>query len=746
MELAFLGGASEIGASCTVMKIQEKNFLIDCGIRFKKDRPLPNLDFLSEIDIEAIFVTHAHTDHSGALPLIHKAFPLAPIYMTPPTKDLITVLHKDALRIMDGNLDAEGELPLYTEKEVESMLMMIRLVHHNYSVAIGEIVATYYPASHILGASMIYFETDEGRVLFSGDYSMTPQKTLQNFAVPKIGVDLFISEATYGNRLHSDRKIAEKQLIEKVQNIVEEGGRVLIPAFAIGRAQEVILILKEAIKRGVLTEIPVYVDGMVRSVCSVYTQHERYVSNYAARLSRNGSIFYDRLVTPISSPLERTKVLDKGPCVIVSSSGMLSGGASAFYASKMVSNEKDAIIITGYQDEESPGRALLNLAKKKDTKKIILCGTEMEVKCRFDIYSLSAHADKLQMITLINTIRPKTVVLVHGDQDAKESFAQSLGNMDIILAEDGMVFSRNYPKRRTKNESVNIMPEVLVEKTEVDEELEKLKKENPKGELFTMCQSAKIGRPRTFFKRKGGLYELQFKMSINGKEIKSDFYLHKSKKITEHLAAKEMISKIKKELQSSLPSTDNIDDLILIDKELAEELRSINPKGRLLELLMQTQMEIPKYHFSPMGGLFRVYGEIKINDGTITRSKIYQTSQKKMGEQAICQEFLKLLETLTPSKEDRPIVEIKGQNENPLMILNELKQQAIIKEFGIDLLKKSGDSHCPMFTMIAWVVDKNGERILGDYQSAPSKKVCKNLAAYSLIKIFKLYVNEKHNS
>jgi predicted metal-dependent RNase len=240
-----------------------------------------------------------------------------------------------------------------------------------------------------------------GTVLFTGDYSISAQQTVPALGRPDFQADLVISEATYGERLHEDRNAAEERLLGQIREVIGRGGRVLIPAFAVGRAQEVLLILKRAQRNGTLPEVPVFVDGMVRAVCGVYGSHEPYVSRYLVHeIRRSPHAFYTDTIQPVARPDDRQRVLTTAPSIIVASSGMLSGGPSLAYAQELAKNAKDAIFLTGYQDEESPGRALLDLARAEGPKELKLGQATVPVACSFGTYGLSAHADRMQMVSL----------------------------------------------------------------------------------------------------------------------------------------------------------------------------------------------------------------------------------------------------------------------------------------------------------------------------------------------------------
>ncbi len=448
LEISFLGGASSIGASCTLIRVAGSAFVVDCGVRYSGASPLPDLSQLGDTRVDAILVTHAHMDHTGGLPVLAEACPGAPVFATPPTIDLIGILLRDSLRLMSAP-DRESEVPLYTEHQVEGLLGSMAPVRYHQPIQVGEIEIRWLPASHILGASMILMKTPAGTILFTGDYSVSAQQTVSALGRPDFQADLVISESTYGQRLHEDRNAAEERLLGQVGEVVERGGRVLIPAFAVGRAQEVLLILKRALRNGSLPDTPVFVDGMVRAVCDVYRSHEPFVSrSLVHEIRRTPHAFYTDSIRPVTRPQDRTRVLDTSPCIIVASSGMLSGGPSAGYCQELAKHANDAILLTGYQDEESPGRALLNLAQSEGPKELRLGRSTVPVACLFGTYGLSAHADRMQMVSLIEATSPRTVALVHGDEGAKQSLARSLQCRDVLCATDGLTFERTYPPRR----------------------------------------------------------------------------------------------------------------------------------------------------------------------------------------------------------------------------------------------------------------------------------------------------------
>ncbi len=275
MKLHFMGGASEVGASCALIELEGQRILVDAGVRMgaAPGGQLPNLALLDEVGApEEVLITHAHSDHTGALPVLVPGLPGdVPLRCTAPTQAIAAVLLQDALKIMQLG-EREGDLPLYAPEAVELTLARMQAVPHLVEVPIcgGALRATWIPAGHILGATSIYIEGRRESLLMGGDVSMGQQQSIPGMVVPRCRPDVVVLESTYGNRRHADRAQQEAALVQQVAEAVAAGGKVLIPAFAVGRSQEVILILARAMRRGDIPAFPVWVDGMVRTVNAVY--------------------------------------------------------------------------------------------------------------------------------------------------------------------------------------------------------------------------------------------------------------------------------------------------------------------------------------------------------------------------------------------------------------------------------------------------------------------------------------------
>ena len=457
--ITFLGGAESIGASCLLLEIDDRRWVVDCGIRMKGSGA-ERLPDLSRLEAEgapgAILVTHAHLDHIGALPVLHQRFPHVPVYASPPTIDLTRIQLLDSIKIMEEGASVDGELPLYSEATVASLLEAMRPVvplrPFRPDPAGPEV--TFHPAGHILGACSVLVTGRERTVFISGDLSVDGQRSIPGAATPRVRADLAVFESTYGNRLHPPRAEEERRLVETIAAAIEGGGKVLVPAFAIGRAQEVLLILIRAQVAKAVPPFPIHADGMVRRTCEVYARHPRFVhSTLRRRIEKHGDPFFGVLenVRPVRTARERADVMAGPPAVVVASSGMLTGGPSPVYARAWAGDERNLIAITGYQDEESPGRRLLDLARG-GTARLILDGAEVEARARVAAYALSGHASGAQIASLARAVGAPDCCLVHGDAGARADLAQlfvreRLGRV-CLPAHGEAVEPRSRPGRR----------------------------------------------------------------------------------------------------------------------------------------------------------------------------------------------------------------------------------------------------------------------------------------------------------
>lgn len=429
-----LGGGDEIGASSYLLQVSGRRVLIDAGLRLRGPRAFPDYSSLSQIGLMGLYecdcvcITHAHLDHTGSLPAVYEKTRAkshnTPIYATSASKDIATVLLTDTVKIKKahGEYGGDVEIQEFEKQLVQDTVASIREVgfHQPFEAAPG-IQVTYFPAGHILGAAMVLIEIAGFRALFSGDFCGDGQKTVNGYRLPEKlpEIDLMICESTYAYR-KTDIQFSEQQetLIAQIEMGIKQGGKVLIPAFAVGRSQEVLMLLRLAREAGQLSDnFPIYTDGMVNQVCEIYNSRREFL---APKISAApGHLFFSDEVSIQASPFDfrRPDTLENfqksEPCCIIASSGMLIGGSrSAAYAEAMIENPRNMILFTGYLDEESPGSRLLQT--NAHLKSFQLNKKEYNVAARILPYHLSAHASLGQITDLVERVNPKQVVFVHG--------------------------------------------------------------------------------------------------------------------------------------------------------------------------------------------------------------------------------------------------------------------------------------------------------------------------------------------
>ncbi|MGQ9722205.1 MAG: MBL fold metallo-hydrolase RNA specificity domain-containing protein [Candidatus Jordarchaeum sp.] len=426
IELSFLGGSREVGRSCISIKKKDKLILLDAGISLGRvkgeEYPLepsnpPN----------AVFVTHAHLDHSGYLPAIISKYG-CPEFSTSPTQDLAELLHTDFLKLQkDWNIE-----PPYTSEEVMAVRSHAEDINYMVEITIrGGIKAMLLPSGHILGAAMIRLEVDNHIILYTGDLSTRNTRT-QDMAETSVGkVDTLIIESTYAaqNDRHPSFQKVERSLIDSINKALDRGGRVLVPVFAVGRAQEVMLSLEAYIRSGALKQVPIYIDGMIKKVNEVYRLYWSYLRPTIRRQIR-----YTRQ-SPLESDIfvevnqKRSVNIDE-PCIIVSTSGMLEGGPVIGYIKKIAGDPKSLICLTGYQVPGTRGRRLqdgereIKIAPKEESIKV-----NSEVKS----FEFSAHADQSGLFRFISKIKElERVYCVHGEEWKTVEFAERIEKLKKV--------------------------------------------------------------------------------------------------------------------------------------------------------------------------------------------------------------------------------------------------------------------------------------------------------------------------
>ena len=417
-----------------LLSVANRYLLFDCGIRVNQTGrdALPDLELLKQTapTLDAIFISHAHADHIGALPLAHAAYPQAPIYATRPTQMLSGIMLNNAVDVMTSE-DQETFIKktFFTKEAVQTTLARVQTLKTGHWINLWEGWRVLFIRSgHILGAVCIMLQTPEGTFFYSGDVSTFRQKTIDGLdnisTLPS--PDFMVCEATYGDGIHPSRTLEEKKLATAVAEVIKDGGNVLIPSFALGRAQEIILILKQAMMSKLIPAFPVVTDGLVNAICSIYASMPEMLSEKIQNYLTNSQqpLFFSDYVRAARMGEQEAIRNDKTPKCIIASSGMLTGGASVTYAKGLCHDPKNAIFLSGYQDAESPGRRLQEL-QPGDTL-TFPDDVSIKVQCRVQRFHLSAHSDQAQMVSFIKQLNPTSIALVHGEETAIATLREKL--------------------------------------------------------------------------------------------------------------------------------------------------------------------------------------------------------------------------------------------------------------------------------------------------------------------------------
>ncbi|MEW5299365.1 MAG: hypothetical protein WDW36_002388 [Sanguina aurantia] len=413
VEIKPLGAGSEVGRSCIMLHYQGKNVMLDCGIHpgFSGFASLPYLDETNVAEIDVALITHFHLDHCAAVPyLLQKTSFKGRCFMTHPTKAIYHNLLKDFARMSQGGKDEA----LYSEEDLKASMDKIEVVDFDQTLEVNGIKITAYRAGHVLGAAMFMVEIAGMRCLYTGDYSRVSDRHLPAADLPSPSPNIVIVEATYGVSRHLPREQREARLLQRIHTTVMGGGRVLMPVVALGRAQEILLLLEEYWERNPsLQGVPIYqTSGGMRKAMTVYeTYVEMMNDDIKAAFREHNPFEFKHVIHHSTSHFD-----DVGPCVLMATpSGLqvragarvLAGGVSRDVFEAWCEDSRNAVVVCDYAVSGTLAREILGGARHHPQ--------QLQLKCAVEHISFSAHADFDQTNGFLNDLAPPNVVLVHGE-------------------------------------------------------------------------------------------------------------------------------------------------------------------------------------------------------------------------------------------------------------------------------------------------------------------------------------------
>jgi len=429
-----LGGVQEVGRSAILVQTRESSILLDCGINPGASKPFdafPRLDHPAfEIDsLDAVVISHAHLDHCGLVPFLFKYGYDGPVYCSAPTSSLMTLLQLDYLDVASK----QGIIPPYDQKDVrECVLHTIPLRYGVVTDIAPDVRLTLHNAGHILGSSIIHLHIGEGlhNIVYTGDYKYAKTMLLEAATAEFPRVETVITESTYGgpDDIMPSRVEAEERLVKIVNETLERKGKVLIPVPAVGRAQEIMLVLDGYMKRGLMKEAPVFIEGMISEATAIHTAYPEYLGREVRNsiLHEEVNPFESDYFTVVEHPSVRQSIIEGEPCIIMATSGMLEGGPVIEYFKGLAEDERNVIVFVSYQIEGTLGRRV-----QKGINEVAMMDSEgkmsvVKVKMRVEsIEGFSGHSDRRQIINYITHLkpRPERVIVCHGEKAKIASIA-----------------------------------------------------------------------------------------------------------------------------------------------------------------------------------------------------------------------------------------------------------------------------------------------------------------------------------
>jgi len=441
VSLLTLGGFGQVGRSCMLLTTPDSKVLIDCGINPGARTPsesFPRLDWanISLDELDAIVIGHAHLDHTGFLPVLTKYGYKGPIYCTEPTLPMMNLIQLDAIKVAG----AQGRTPMYAERDVHQIMRQtIGLSYGTVTDISPDIKLVLANAGHILGSASCHFHIGNGdhNFVYSGDIKYGKSMLLESADTRFPRVETLLIESTYGAKedIQPTREEVETAFIKSVNEILKGGGKVLIPIPAVGRAQELMMVIDKYMKSGQLTESPVFMEGMIQEATAIHEAHPEYLERSLKQkiLETDDNPFDSEYFTNIEHSDARDEPLrEDSPCIVIATSGMLEGGPVLEYFRNFAPNPKNKILFVSYQVNGTLGRRVMDGARQ-----VTIMGREGKVEVvtinagTEKLEGFSGHSDYNQLMSYVQRLRPKLrrVLVNHGERRKSQNLSSAINRM-----------------------------------------------------------------------------------------------------------------------------------------------------------------------------------------------------------------------------------------------------------------------------------------------------------------------------
>jgi metallo-beta-lactamase family protein len=442
MQLEFVGAAQTVTGSKHILRVNGKTYLLDCGMfqgRRKESDEANRFFPLKVEEIDALILSHAHIDHAGLIPLLVKKGFTGPIYCTHATRDLCSIMLQDSARIQTHDAEhlskkvGKALEPLYTEEDARNAIMQFRSVGYEQKVPLAPgVFMTFHDAGHILGSALEEWEIDDKetgehiRFCFTGDLGRKHLPILREPTQLK-DIDILITESTYGNRFHDELEAVEEKLTQVINDTVNRGGKIFIPAFAVERTQEILYVLRLLMHQGKIMKLPIYVDSpLATSATDIFKIHPECFDAEILNATDEWLFpFLEGEGVRFTRSVEESKGLDRinYPAIIIAASGMVEYGRIVHHVANNIEDEKNLLLCIGYMAENTLGRKLLEGATE-----VNIFDEPKQVKMQIAVFNaFSGHADRKGLLEFAaHCGNPKQIFLVHGEKEGMDALASGM--------------------------------------------------------------------------------------------------------------------------------------------------------------------------------------------------------------------------------------------------------------------------------------------------------------------------------